>query len=61
MTKALTEIVIVAYTAYFVTVLTGMHFVDKVKDKFMSNDEYELRRNGNVWTDTQKIYKSSQV
>jgi hypothetical protein len=61
MTKMLTEAFVTVYAAYFVTVLTGMHFVDKVKDKFMSNDEYELRRNGNVWTDTQETYKSSQV
>ena len=40
MTKALTEVVIVAYTTYFVTVLTGMHFIDKLKDKFMSVDEW---------------------
>ena len=54
MTKILTEAFVVVYAAYFVTVLTGMHFVDKLKDKLVSNDEYELRRNGNVWNDAQK-------
>ena len=39
MTKMLTEAFVAVYTAYFVTVLTGIHFVDKVKDKFMSVDE----------------------
>ncbi len=46
MTEKITELIVITYAAYFITVLTGLHFIDKIKDKLMSHDEYELRKSG---------------